>query len=244
MNYLNYIKSIFDTFQNDYVITEEINYQYNGSGNAIIIKYLSGTNYKDSTIKPIQLAVYTDNPIAIKKDLDSFASASNNNPFYDTESPSTYIQQIYGTPILLSPFDPTGNNYIHQFILSGTLLISSNVSEIKKVQIDGEEIETTTRTLSFTAQIDSQRVSNSFINSSNVTYSSIQFSFQMINKNNILSNKIMSLRTGNLNIDTNFAIRLTFSDNNRIENYTMKLLSVSLNSENQSLPVLTLQFIK
>jgi hypothetical protein len=244
MNYLSYLEGIFNTYSNEYIITEEINYQYNGSGNAIIIKYLSGTNYKDSKVLPIQLAVYTDSPASIKADLDNFANVSNNSPFYDSETPSTYVQQIYNTPILLTPFDPAGNNYIHQFILSGTLLISSNVSEIKQVKIDNEILETTQRTLGYSSQVDSQRVSNAYLNQSNITYGSIQFSFQMINKNNVLANKIMGIRTGTQNIDTTFTVELTFSDNNRVETYTMKLLSVSLNSENQSLPILTIQFIK
>ena len=244
MNYLSYVKSIFNNYTNTYIITEEINYQYNGDGNAVIIKYLSGTNYKDSVIQPIQLSVYTNNPNSIRADLDNFANALNNAPFFDPSSPTTYVQQLYSTPILMTPFDPAGNNYIHQFIISGTLLISNNVSEIKKIEIDGEELETTVRNVSYTSQIDNQRINNFFLNESNVTYGSIQLSIQMINKNNVLSNKLRLLRTGNFDIDNTFTIKLTYSDNNATEIYQMKLLSVSLNSENQSLPILTLQFTK
>jgi hypothetical protein len=239
MNYKEYLEGL--AYFDGYVITDEINYQYNGEGNALIIKYLAGTNYRDSKIQPIQLAIYTNDLVSTKQTLDSFTSALNNSPFYDN---TDYIQQIYTTPLLLTPFDPTGNNYTHQFIISATLLISTNVSEIKQVFIDGVEYETTQRTLAYVAQVDNQRVSNSYLNTTNVTYGSLQFSCQMINKNNTLSNKIRLLRTNQLNIDTSFTIKLVYSDNDYEEVYGMKLDNVTINSENQSLPIISLSFIK
>lgn len=239
MNYKDYLQGL--SYFDGYVITDEINYQYNGEGNAVIIKYLSGTNYRDSKIQPIQLAIYTSDIVATKQTLDTFTNQLNNSPFYDN---TDYIQQIYTTPMLLTPFDPAGTNYIHQFIISATLLISNNVSEIKQVFIDGVEYETTQRTLAYVGQVDNQRVSSSNLNTSNVTYGSLQFNCQMINKNNTLSNKIRLLRTNQLDIDTSFAIKFVFSDNDLEENYTMKLNNVTINSENQSLPILALSFVK
>lgn len=238
MNYKSYLESL--SYFNNYVITDEVNYQYNGEGNAIVLKYLSGTNYRDSKIIPIQLAVYTTDVIATKQTLDTFTNDLNNSPFYDN---TDYIQQIYTTPMLLTPFDPAGNNYIHQFIISATLLISSNVSEIKQVFIDGVEYETTSRSLVYVSQVDSQRVSNQNLNTTNITYGSLQFTCQMINKNNTISNKLRLLRTNNYDIDTNFVIKLVYSDNNAEETYTMKLSNMTINSENQSLPILSLQFM-
>lgn len=239
MNYKEYLQGL--SYFDGYVITDEVNYQYNGEGNAIVIKYLSGTNFRDSKVQPIQLAIYTTDIVATKQTLDSFTSQLNNSPFYDN---TDYIQQIYSTPLLLTPFDPAGTNYIHQFIVSATLLISNNVSEIKQVFIDGVEYETTQRTLTYVGQVDNQRVSSSNLNTSNVTYGSMQFNCQMINKNNTLSNKIRLLRTNQLDIDTSFAIKLVYSDNDLEENYTMKLNNVTINSENQSLPILALAFVK
>lgn len=239
MNYKSYLEGL--SYFDGYVITDEVNYQYNGEGNAIIIKYLSGTNYRDSKIQPIQLAIYTNDIVTTKQTLDTFTNQLNNSPFYDN---TNYIQQIYTTPMLLTPFDPAGTNYIHQFIISATLLISNNVSEIKQVFIDGVEYETTQRTLAFVGQIDNQRVSGSNLNTSNVTYGSLQFNCQMINKNNTLSNKIRLLRTNQLDIDTSFVIKLVYSDNDLEETYTMKLNNVTINSENQSLPILSLAFVK
>lgn len=239
MNYKTYIEGL--SYFSGYTVTDELNYQYNGSGNALIIKYLNGTNYKDSKVQPIQLAVYTNDLVATKATLDTFTKEKNNSPFVDNQD---YVQQIYSTPMLLTPFDPTGNNYTHQFIINVTLLISSNVNEIKQVYIDGIEYETTQRTLSYTAQIDNQRNANAYLNTSNVTYGSLQFNCQMILKNNTLNNKLKLIRTNLSDLDTAFTIKLVYSANNTEETYTMKLSNMTINSENQSLPILSLSFVK
>ena len=243
MNYKTYIEGL--SYFSGYTVTDELNYQYNGSGNALIIKYLNGTNYKDSKVQPIQLAVYTNDLVATKATLDTFTKEKNNSPFVDNQD---YVQQIYSTPMLLTPFDPTGNNYTHQFIINVTLLISSNVNEIKQVFIDAGsgyvEYETTQRTLSYTAQIDNQRVANSFLNTSNVTYGSLQFNCQMILKNNALNNTLKLFRTNQKDLDTAFTIKLVYSANDAEEIYSMRLSNMTINSENQSLPILSLSFVK
>lgn len=239
MNYKAYLESL--TYFTNYTITDEINYQYNGSGNALIIKYLNGANYKDSKVQPIQIAVYTTDISSTKATLDTFTSEKNNAPFID--GASDYVQQIYSTPMLLTPFDPTGNNYIHQFIITGTLLISSNVSEIKQVAIDNIVYETTQRNLSYNAQPDNQRVSNDYLNKSRITFGNLQFTCQMIHKNNTIGNTLRQMKTNQIDLDRDFTIELTYSDNST-ESYTMKCTSFSIDSENQSLPILSLTFMR
>lgn len=242
MNYKSYIEGL--SYFSGYTITDELNYQYNGSGNALIIKYLNGTNYVSSKVQPIQLAIYTNDLVATKTTLDTFTKEKNNSPFYDSQTPTTYVQQIYSTPMLLTPFDPTGNNYTHQFVINATLLISENVNEIKQVFIDGVEYETTQRTLSYVAQVDNQRNANAFLNTSNITYGSLQFNCQMILKNNTLNNKLKLIRTDNSDLDTTFLVKLVYSYNNIEETYIMRLSNMTINSENQSLPILSLSFVK
>ena len=242
MNYKSYLEGL--SYFSGYTVTDELNYQYNGSGNALVIKYLNGTNYKDSKVQPIQLAVYTNDLVATKATLDTFTKEKNNAPFYDSQTPTTYVQQIYSTPLLLTPFDPTGNNYTHQFIINATLLTSENVNEIKQVFIDGVEYETTQRTLSYVAQVDNQRNANAFLNTSNVTYGSLQFNCQMILKNNTLNNKLKLIRTDSSDLDTTFTVKLVYSFNNVEETYSMRLSNMTINSENQSLPILSLSFVK
>ena len=243
MNYLNYIKSL--TPFNNYIVTEELNYQFNGEQTACVIKYLNGTNYIDSKVQPIQLIVYTKDSQTTKSELETFTKTYNNVPStYDNgDGTIDYFQQIYSTPNMMMAFDPTGNNYTHQYNINVTLLISSNVSDITQVKIDNVVYETTQRTLSYVSQVDNQRKSNEELNTSQITYASVKFNCNLINKNKNLQNKLKQIRLGTISIDTSFAIELTFSDAST-ETYTMKLDNATLNSENQTLPILALSFTK
>lgn len=239
MNYLNYLKSLVPF--NNYDVTDEVNYQYNGEGNLLVIKYLAGVNYKDSKVQPVQLSVYTNDIPTTKAALETFASTYNNSPFYDV---TDYIQQIYSTPFLLTSFEEFGNSFTHQFIITGTLLISSNVRELKQIKIDNVLYETTLRNIGYATIIDNQKIGTAELNTSNVTYASLKFTVSMIHKNNTLSNKLVSIRKGLLSIDTTFSVSFVFSDSETEETHTMKLDSYSINSENQSLPILSLSFVK
>ena len=239
MNYLNYLKSLvpFD----EYVVTDEVNYQYNGDGNLLVIKYLAGVNYKDSKVQPVQLVVYTNDIATTKTALETFASTYNNSPFYDV---TDYIQQIYSTPFLLTSFEEIGNNFTHQFIITGTLLISTNVRELKQVKIDNVIYETTIRNINYASLVDNQKIGSNELNVTNITYASLKVGVSMIHKNDTLSNKLVAIRKGLLSIDTGFTVGFVFSDSETEETHTMKLDSYSINSENQSLPILSLSFIK
>lgn len=243
MNYLNYLKSLSPF--SGYIVTDELNYQFNGEQTACIVKYLNGTNYVDSKVQPIQLVIYTKDSQATKSELETFTKTYNNVPStYDNgDGTVDYFQQIYSTPNMMMAFDPTGNNYTHQYNINLTLLISSNVSDITQVKIDNVVYETTQRTLSYFAQADNQRVANAELNETHISYASIKFNCNLINKNKNLQNKIKQIRLGQISIDTTFTIVLTFTDAST-ETYNMKLDNVTLSSENQTLPILSLSFTK
>lgn len=238
MNYLDYLKLKLPSA----TITEEVNYVYEGSGLAIQIKYLIGQNYKESIWQPIQLSVYTDDLPTTKALLETFTKAYNNTVMDDDSL--DYIMQFYTTPMLLQAMNPMNNNFISQYIVSGTLLISQNISEIKTVKIDGYEVETATRIISYVTRPNNQRTSSGYLNTSTIENGMVKFTCSMINKNNMACGKARRIRKGLLDINTPFTIELTFSDNDEIETYTMKLDNMSLNSENATLPSITLSFIQ
>ena len=85
---------------------------------------------------------------------------------------------------------------------------------------------------------------DTFLNTSNVTYGSLQFNCQMILKNNALNNTLKLFRTDQKDLDTAFTIKLVYSANDAEEIYSMRLSNMTINSENQSLPILSLSFVK
>lgn len=236
MNYLNYLKSILG---DHFTITDELNYNYSGKGHTMIIKELAGSIYRDSVVKTIQLAIYTVDVPTAKALLDTFTKTYNNTSYVDDFD---YVRQIYSTPMVLATFNPMGDNYTSQLIVTGTLIISSNVSSIKQVFIDGVEYETSQRLLLYKATQHSDRVDTESLNRTNMSRAGLQFTCQKVSKNDALGQKLRNIRKGTLNIDTSFTIKLVFSENDFEESYTMKCDSATISEENINLPVLSLSF--
>ena len=80
MNYLNHLQSILG---NQATVTEELSYQYDGDGILVIIKYLSGNNYRESTVQPIQLSIYTTDVPTARTLFESFTKTYNNTAYTD-----------------------------------------------------------------------------------------------------------------------------------------------------------------
>lgn len=236
MSYLNYIKGLFP----DYQITDELNFEYSGR-TSIVIKYLNGSNYRESTIQPIQLTIYTTDVPTVKTALDVWTKQYNNTDYLDGFD---YVKQFYSTPMVLSTFNTLQDNYTSQILISGTLIISENVSQIKKVVIDGNEYETAERNLHYITVVDTQRQEGEEISKTYIKSSMVKFTCSKVNKGDVLGQKLRNIRRGNLAKNTTFSIQLTFTDNDTVESYTMRLDSQTLNDLNSALPTITLSFIE
>ena len=238
MSYKNYLSNIITWA----TVTDELNYERHTDEVVLIIKDLAGNNYRDTVVKTIQLEVHTDDVATTKALLETFAKTYNNTDYTDDFD---YVKQFYATPMVMANFNISGNNYSSVIVVSGTLIISSNVSDIKTVIIDGELYETTSRILTYTTVPDNQAVDmNGTINTTQIRNGILRFTCNLVSRGDTLTQKIKNIRRGNIVINTTFTIRLTFTDNDDVETHTMRLDSSTVNSNNSSLPTLSLTFIK
>lgn len=237
MDFKTYLTEILTTME----VYEETNYHYQANETACVIKYMTGSNYLDSVIQPIQLSIYADDVMAAKVLLDAFTRTYTNTHIIDG---TEYATQFYNTPLVLSTGNQIGPNYVANIIVTGTLIISSNVSEIKTVEIDGYEIETTKRNLVYVAMPDTQRKGSLKIASTDVKVPAVKFLCSFISKNNLLCQKLRRLRGGTLDPNTAFNITLTFTDNDTEESYVMKCIDSTLDSENGALPTYSVSFMQ
>lgn len=238
MNYLEFLQATLTWA----TVTDDLNHQYTEDTSVVVVRELQGAIYRDSVVKTIQLELHTTDVPTYKALLDTFAKTYNDTDFTDDFD---YIKQYYSTPMVLANFNTVGINYSSQIILSGTLIISKNVSSIKRVLIDGEEYVTTDRNLIYTTNIDNQATDNTGkVNTSQTRNAILKFTAVMINHEDTLGEKIKNIRKGNLPINTSFAIKLYRGVNDVVEEYTMKMESHTINDANSNLPVLTISFIK
>ena len=236
MDYLSYLQDYFEGF----TVSSELNFSYE-SGTVFVLKYLGGgQNYIDSFIQPIQITAHTDDVSTAYTLLSGFAQTKSGTTFsQDLE----YVRQSFSTPMGLSSFNGMSKNHTSQIIVNGTLIISSNLSDIKTVNIDGFDYFTTQRKLSYVTKEDTQPDTDR-LGATNIESGMLQFIVAMENKNNDVCSKARQIREGNLNVDNEFTIKLTFSDNDYEEEYTMKLTSFTIDSDNALSPVIVMTFAR
>jgi hypothetical protein len=108
---LKYIDFLKEQLPKDWLITEELNINWNGNDTIGILKMQTGTKYEDSTVQPFQLMVLTVDVLKVKEDLEAFITV-NQNQFFISEFVN-YCKQYYYTPIVPTIATPTGNQLTH-----------------------------------------------------------------------------------------------------------------------------------
>ena len=242
MKLINYLK---EQLPKDWVLTEELNINWDGETTIGILKMQTGTKYQDSVVQPFQLIVMTDNVIDAKAELESFIT-KNQNQFFISDF-INYCKQYYYKPVIPTVATPTGNMLTSQIILTGTLIVSQNVSDIKAAYIDGELIKITTSAINFSSQGEGHVYplrNTTALAETKQKASAVSFQITFINKNNSFGEKLRLLRQGKLSINTLFDLKLVFTDNDSEEEYKCVISSYAINSENGTLPVATVVFTK
>ena len=237
MDYVAYLEEYFTGF----TVTSELNFQYGGSGTVFVVKNLGGgQNYLDSLIQPVQIVAHTDDVDAAYTLLSTFAQTKSGTFFIqDLE----YIRQAYSTPMVLSSFNGMSPNHTSQIIVNGTLIVSTNLSDISKVEIDDFEYFTVNRKLAYVTKEDTQPDTDR-LSDTNISVGMLSFQVSMEHKDNDVCVKARRIREGNLSVDNSFTIKLTFSDNDYVETYTMKLTSYTIDSNNSLSPVVVMTFAR
>ena len=239
------INHLAEQLPKDWVLTEELNINWDGETTIGILKMQTGTKYQDSLVQPFQLIVMTDNVIDAKAELESFIT-KNQNQFFISDFVN-YCKQYYYTPVIPAVATPTGNVLTSQIILTGTLIVSQNVSDIKAAYIDGELIKITTSAINFSSQGEGHVYplrNTTALAETKQKASAVSFQFTFINKNNSFGEKLRLLRQGELSINTLFDLKLVFTDNDSEEEYKCVISSYAINSENGTLPIATVVFTK
>ena len=242
MKYLDFLKN---ELPKDWIISEESNINWNGNDTIAIFKAQSGTRYEDSEVIAIQLNIFTPDVLAVKAILEAFI-VKNHNKFF-IENFSKYIKQYYYTPIIPMTNTSTGNQLTNQIILTGTLISSENVSDIKECRIDGELVKITTLTTSYATQTEAHiyplanktAIANSVVKGGNITYN-----LTCINKNSIFFNKLRMIRMGRLPLNSKFKLTLIYTDNDFTEEYDVIISNFTINYENGALPLLSLSLVR
>ena len=236
--YREYINLLKNKLPSDWIITEELNVDWNGTDTVAILKAQTGNKFIGSEMIPIQLIVLTPDVLTAKANLEIFINQQHNK--YVICDFTTFVKQYYYTPVVPTVNTPSGNSLVNQIIMTGTLLVSNNVSDIAGLKIAGEKIEITEGSIGYSTDTVSQPIifatGNNNLTKSHVKKATVSFTFSCVNSTNSHCRFLKRLRQGLEDPNTTKQIEIEWTDGS-VETYTVTIPSYSIGTSQAGLPV-------
>lgn len=162
MNYKDYIKNAIQELTDDYVINvvDEVNFNYNPDDKEIlvVIKQLSGSVTGNVRANPIQFNIFTsaDEVNDTMEIFNNFVAKYSNT---HTMLGLDYYKQDYFTPIDMNNFMQVGNTQRAEILITGSLVITNSISDIKSVKINNKEINYTNVNFTYSTSVNTSKPS-------------------------------------------------------------------------------------
>lgn len=230
MDYIKYIQETLQGYTEKYKIrvVEEIDYNYNPEDNEIIVLYrkLAGAVNGNVRFMPIQFDIYSANN-EVNETMDIF------NRFVDEKSNTSmtlgidHYKQDYNTPVDLANFMEVGDGFRSVLYVAGTLMITSSVSDIKEVRIDGKLINYTNAVITYSAQPTQSKKSGERLQRTMLSNANVQITITGFCNADVFNSQLSLIRQGLLSPNTEFNLSLTFTDNDAVEAYKCVVMNYS-----------------
>lgn len=162
MSYKKYIETALQelTEKHKIIVVDEIDFNYNPEPNEIlvVIKQLSGSVTGNIKSIPVQFNIFTsaneiNETMAI---FDLFVAKYSNT---HTMIGLDYYKQDYFTPIDMNNFLQIGISQRAQLLITGSLVITNSISDIKSVKVNNKEINYTNVNFSYSTSTNSAKKS-------------------------------------------------------------------------------------
>ena len=207
-----------------------------------VIKELSGTNVLGTFVVPAELHIFTEeNSVEIAKEIFDYYAKNYNQTTYT--SGFDYLQEFLGTPEITSDFYEAGAGYRGIIELDATFLIYQNVCDIESVEIDGVSEDVIQTTFSYVGNADTKSFADERLQRTVISNGTKGIQIITPAKFTSLFQKAMSIHNGDLSVNSDFNIKITFRNNFYIQG-TYKLLNVDFSKKYGDLPAIQYEFAK
>ena len=198
--------------------------RFNGNDNdcVVVINGLGGsTDSDDVEVVPVQLTIFTGTMNSVNEDGDTaydivFDVLKEFCKKYNRQSmilnDFDYYKQNYNQPYPINPLENDNASFRMTFVISGSLTISRNISDINKIFINGQEIAFLKASLSYATNLTASKKISQFLTRNAVQTSSLSLQIETYNRNNILGNIMRSLRTEKMKPNQPLTCTLEFND--------------------------------
>lgn len=160
MNYKEYIKKSLQELTNEYKINvvDEINVNYNPEDKEIlvVIKQLSGSVTGNVRANPVQFNIFTSSG-EVNKTMDIFNNFVSQYSNTHTMIGLDYYKQDYFTPIAMNNFLQVGDTQRTEILITGSLVITNSISDIKSVKINNKEVNYTNINFTYSTSVNTAK---------------------------------------------------------------------------------------
>lgn len=243
--YKKYIEKSIQELTDKYkiIVVDEINYNYNPKDNEIlvVIKSLAGSVVGDVKFVPIQFNVFTsaDEVNETKALLDSFvANYSNSHIMLGLD----YYKQDYTTPVVLTNFLEVGVSKRTEIFLSGTLLITKNISDITKVFINGKEINYINLVFGYSTSPNPAKRSQDNLQKVMIADANLQITLTTYSQISPFNTMLSLLRQGKKSPNDTYTLKLEYTDGTE-EEYVCRITSYNGNHDRTNPSTRTVVFV-
>jgi len=243
---MNLVDFIAEHLPDDYSfkITKELSFEFEDNCDNAILKTQQGKQYQKGVIMPVFLTIITKDTNTTVDIWNAWVKEVSDK---DYQEGTNNFYMIFQTPSVSQVFDEHSANFYSTISIIGTVVVTENVMDIKKLEIDGDEITVNDWTYKMTNTIDSEQPvdgSDDFINTSEVTASIINMQVTTFNEDYAtIRQKLTNMRKNIVSPNSTFHIKVTWSDDS-YEEHDMKCTSQAFQKTRGSILLVTLDFAK
>lgn len=245
MSYKDYLQDKLQALTSDYTVKcyDEADFHYEPEDNeiAVIIKHLSGSVVGNVEFTPIQLEIYgAKNEINYTREiLYEFVKTYSNTNF---NIGLDYYKQDYRTPIDASNFNEIEDGFRTRFIVVGSLMITSSISDADKVYIDNREMNNTNVIFSYATSQNQRKESGQRLQKGVVANANLSITITMFKNADVFNQQLSQLKLGQLSPNQHFTLKFVYTDNDREEEYTCVIDSFTENHDRTNPPTRSVVF--
>lgn len=232
---------------NAYRVSSERNLKSDFEKHDVVVSSLSGDVYSKSSNIPYQIDILTLDPNQVQGDFFTLARNCNNVPFTkiistgETSFQSITYNVVFNTPVAMEKSVDVGTNHYVRLVAFASVNEMNGINQIKKLEVDGEIIETLNSTYNYVTEPNAQRVSGQELMKGKKKSSSCSIVFTAINTASVFFNKAFKISCGQLPGNTAFNVDFEL-DNGLKASLVMYVNSYQLVGERGKLPATNISF--
>lgn len=208
----------------------------------IVIKYLSDTKSINSTIQPIQLIILCEEN-SLEKSKIIFNALANDNNWTSVLENTEFVKFQFSNPVVLSNFNEVGYGYRSVMYMTCNLYIMEDVLDFEYIKIGNIDTQFISVNIAYSMSPNTQPMSGEYISSSSKSVSTLSISLTIPFLDNSTITDILDIIEETDSGADNFTISYKLTGKTE-KTKNMKLISATIGSAKDNLPVLMLGFMK